>query len=475
MSSYLPTIVTQPLAKGSDLLRGALGSFSWGPALTVSKAAVVSLFERIESGTLVVVDETTGKTNSYGQKIAKEHSKLTNGVNGTKKRTPGTSKIELFIKKEAFWVRLFLFADMGFAEAYMLGEVECADLTGFFELFIQNRDQLANATTLTSSIAATITGLARSTNTLSNSLLNVSAHYDISNEMFAAFLSDDMTYSCPIWKSRSSLDLEEETLEAAQMTKLHRFIDGARIKPTDHVLEIGTGWGSFAIEAVRTTGCRVTSLTLSIEQKALAEKRIFAAGFADKIEVKLMDYRALPTPRIPYDKVVSIEMLEAVGAEYLETYFSCIHRLLKKDGIAVFQCITMPENRYEAYAKGEDFIRKYIFPGGHLPSISQLVEKISKGSEGTLVVEKIENIGGHYAKTLRLWRENFMHNFESRIKPALMTEHDDMGEREVEVFQRKWEFYFCYCEAGFSTKTLGDAIITVGREGAMELMEGIPL
>jgi len=312
-------------------------------------------------------------------------------------------------------------------------------IANLWKLFIQNRTQLGNATTLTSSIAATITGLARSTNTLSNSLLNVSAHYDISNEMFAAFLSPDMTYSCPIWRLQSSADFEEESLEAAQMTKLYRFIDGAKIKPSDHVLEIGTGWGSFAIEAVKKTGCKVTSLTLSIEQKALAEKRIDAAGFGDRIEVLLMDYRALPTPRVLYDKVISIEMLEAVGAEYLETYFSCIHRLMKPDGIAVFQCITMPEGRYEAYAKGEDFIRKYIFPGGHLPSISQLAENISKGSEGTLVVEKIENIGGHYAKTLRLWREEFMKNFESRIRPALILDHQDMGDKEVDVFQRKWE------------------------------------
>lgn len=343
------------------------------------------------------------------------------------------------------------------------------------QLFILNRSQLANATTLTSSIAATMTGLARSTNTLSNSLLNIQAHYDISNEMFAAFLSEDMTYSCPIWKPASSANTDEETLEAAQMTKLNRFIDGAHLKPTDHVLEIGTGWGSFAMAAVKKTGCRVTTLTLSIEQKALAEKRIAAAGMSDKIEVLLMDYRALPIPKVLYDKVISIEMLEAVGAEYLETYFSCIHRLLKKDGIAVFQCITMPEGRYEAYARGEDFIRKYIFPGGHLPSISQLVETISKGSEGTLVVERIENIGAHYAKTLRLWREAFLKNFESRIKAALVTEHDNMGEKEIEVFRRKWIYYFAYCEAGFATKTLGDAIITVGREGCLELMEGIPL
>ncbi|KAK2624413.1 hypothetical protein QTJ16_006363 [Diplocarpon rosae] len=479
MPSYLPTTLTAPITRGADLLRGALGGVSWGPALSVSKAAVTSLLANIKIGHLTICDETTGKTLTFGQKIAKEYTKKTNGtgangVNGTRK-SGGVRRVELVVKRETFWVRLFLFADMGFAEAYMLGDFECEDLTGFFELFILNRNQLANATTLTSSIAATITGLARSTNTLSNSLLNIQAHYDISNEMFAAFLSDDMTYSCPIWKPVSSADTEEETLEAAQMTKLNRFIEGARIKPSDHVLEIGTGWGSFAMEAVKKTGCRVTTLTLSIEQKALAEKRIAAAGFEDRIEVLLMDYRALPTPKVLYDKVVSIEMLEAVGAEYLETYFSCIHRLLKKDGIAVFQCITMPEGRYEAYAKGEDFIRKYIFPGGHLPSISQLVQNISKGSEGTLVVEKIENIGGHYAKTLRLWREGFVKNFESRIRPALMNEHDNMGDKEVEVFRRKWIYYFVYCEAGFATKTLGDAIITVGREGAMELMDGIPL
>jgi cyclopropane-fatty-acyl-phospholipid synthase len=264
--------------------------------------------------------------------------------------------------------------------------------------------------------------------------------------MFAAFLSPDMTYSCPIWRLSHpegvegvEAENESETLEAAQMTKLHRFITNARIKPSDHVLEIGTGWGSFAIEAVRQTGCKVTSLTLSIEQKALAEKRISAAGFQDKIEILLMDYRALPTPSQPYDKIISIEMLEAVGAEYLETYFRVIHRLLKKDGIAVFQCITMPECRYEGYAKGEDFIRKYIFPGGHLPSISQLVRMISQGSEGTLVVERVENIGGHYARTLRLWRQDFMRNFEGRIRSALLHDHRNMGGKEVEVFRRKWE------------------------------------
>lgn len=164
--------------------------------------------------------------------------------------------------------------------------------------------------------------------------------------MFAAFLSPDMTYSCPIWLPTSNPAHKTETLEQAQERKLQRFIDNAKIRSSDHVLEIGTGWGSFAIQAVQQTGCRVTSLTLSKEQKALAEERIAAAGLTDNIEVLLCDYRALPIPREgPYDKVVSIEMLEAVGKEFLATYFECVDKLLKKEGgVAVFQCITMPES-----------------------------------------------------------------------------------------------------------------------------------
>lgn len=285
---------------------------------------------------------------------------------------------------------------------------------------------------------------------MSNALLNISAHYDISNEMFAAFLSDDLTYSCPIWTSKSILGDKVETLEDAQLRKLDRFIDNAKIKPTDHVLEIGTGWGSFAIRAVQRTGCRITSLTLSREQKELAEGRIADHGLTENIEILLCDYRALPMPREgPYDKVVSIEMLEAVGREFLNTYFECIHKLLKpQGGIAVFQCITMPEERYEAYSRGEDFIRKYIFPGGHLPTVSQLVRSIEGGSGGLLVVDSIENIGPHYAKTLRIWKENFMTNFEKRIRPALLDEHEGMTNADAALFRRKWEVSISLTESG---------------------------
>jgi cyclopropane-fatty-acyl-phospholipid synthase len=303
---------------------------------------------------------------------------------------------------------------------------------------------LANGITLFSSLANIVSGLARKTNTLANARLHISAHYDISNSMFAAFLSPDMTYSCPIWKLKSSAEHEEESLEAAQYTKLNYFISQAHIQPTDHVLEIGSGWGSFAIAAVKATGCRVTTLTLSTEQKVLAEERIAAAGLSDRIEVLLCDYRALPPPPEGYfDKVVSIEMLEAVGAEFLMTYFGCIDKLLKPEGgIAVFQCITIPETRYEAYAKGNDFIREYIFPGGHLPAVSQLVANIHAGSQGKLIVDDIKNIGGHYAKTLRQWGEKFEENFDRDIKPALLLEHKDMCDKDVEVFRRKWKVSF---------------------------------
>ena len=259
--------------------------------------------------------------------------------------------------------------------------------------------------------------------------------------MFAAFLSEDMTYSCPIWSPLSDPSAAHEALEGAQIRKLKYFITQAKIKASDHVLEIGTGWGSFAISAVKETGCKITSLTLSKEQKELAEDRIKAAGLSDQIRVLLCDYRALPAPdKGSYDKVVSIEMLEAVGREYLETYFECINHLLKPEGgIAVFQCITMPENRYETYSKGEDFIRKYIFPGGHLPTVSQLIRSIERGSGGTLIPDGVLNIGGHYAKTLRLWRQGFESNFDTRIRPALLEEHGSMTEKDVELFRRKWQ------------------------------------
>lgn len=468
------------LTERATALVSYAGSFAWPPLLSLSRGASLGLLRKIQIGSLQITDSDGSITICGSPRRAGETLE-------SEKTVFSTPHTELRVLNDLFWVRLLLFADMGFAESYMLGEVSCSDLTAFFKLFIVNKNYLSNGVTLSSSLLGKLSALIRKTNTLTNARLNIAAHYDISNDMFAAFLSPDMTYSCPIWLPKYDPASLEETLEQAQYRKLNRFIDNARIKSTDHVLEIGTGWGSFAILAVQKTGCRVTSLTLSSEQKKLAEERISAAGFSDKIKVLLCDYRSLPVPKEEkdkYDKVVSIEMLEAVGAEYLSTYFRCIDNLLKSNGgVAVFQCITIPESRYAGYSTSDDFIRRYIFPGGHLPTITQLLTSIREGSSDTkrrveprLIPESIENIGPHYAKTLRLWRGSFMQSFQEKIRPALLAEHaGKMGDEEVEVFKRKWEYYFAYCEAGFATKTLGDVVLTVGREGAVEMMEEVPL
>jgi len=476
--------ILSPVFNRATALASYAGSLAWPPLLSVSRGAILALLKNIQVGSLQIRD-ADGTLTICGSPPRAQ-------AGDSEKSVYTIPHAELRVLNDLFWIRLLLFADMGFSESYMLGEVECSDLTAFFKLFIVNREYLSNGSTIFSNISGKVAGLVRKTNTLDNARLNISAHYDISNDMFAAFLSPDMTYSCPIWLPKSNAVSSQETLEQAQYRKLHRFINNARIKSTDHVLEIGTGWGSFAILAVEKTNCRVTSLTLSEEQKKLAETRIREAGFQDRIKVLLCDYRSLPVPATEqekYDKVVSIEMLEAVGAEFLPTYFACVDRLLKKaSGVAVFQCITMPESRYAVYRDSDDFIRRYIFPGGHLPTLTQLLDAIREGSSTRttppqLIPESVENIGPHYAKTLRLWRQSFMQNFASSIRPALIKEHDvegtrkgvGIGEEDVEVFRRKWEYYFAYCEAGFATKTLGDVILTVGREGAVGMMEDVPL
>jgi len=329
--SMLQTIITRFTA-----LRASAGSLGWDSLVQLSRSGCLNLLRKIEIGCLEIVD-TNGKIYTCGD-------------------SSSLPKTRLQVHKETFWVRLALFADMGFAESYMLSEVSCSDLTSFFKLFILNKSQLSGGSTVTASLSNYFTGLLRKTNTLANARLNIASHYDISNDMFAAFLSEDMTYSCPIWLTTSDPKSASETLEEAQDRKLSRFILNTRIKRGDRVLEIGTGWGSLAIKAVQDTGCTVTSLTLSIQQKELAEERIREAGLEDSIQVMLCDYREHQVPEEgPYDKLVSIEMLEAVGAQYLDIYFGCVDKLLKKEGgIACFQCITIPES--VSQTPGEDVV-----------------------------------------------------------------------------------------------------------------------
>ncbi|CAG8670239.1 10391_t:CDS:2 [Acaulospora morrowiae] len=391
----------------------------------------------------------------YIRVISKEHV-----YEFGKKGSPLCSEIK--ITNDTFWVRLLLFGDLGFAEAYMLGDVTCDDLVTLIKIFSENSSRLDELSGILSYVFNTIGYVMNSqfANTISNAINNISAHYDISNEMFACFLSADMTYSSAFFES------EQDTLEEAQYRKLRMIIRKARICKDDHVLEIGSGWGSFAIEAVKQTGCKVTTLTLSVQQKNLAEERIAKAGLSSSITVLLCDYRELPASH-QFDKIVSIEMIEAVGSQYLTTYFECCDKFLKKEGgIGVFQVITMPETKYHSYCREI---------GSHCPDITTLVNAIYKGSRGRLIIDNIENIGPHYARTLRLWRLKFLEVFNKRIQPSLLKSWPNMTNEEIEIFRKKWEFYFAYCEGGFASGILGDVQVVVSREGNKAFLDGIPM
>ncbi|KAM0751461.1 cyclopropane-fatty-acyl-phospholipid synthase [Meredithblackwellia eburnea MCA 4105] len=495
-SSYFATPNYREASKGKlvDIadkaihgLKEAFVSKSWGPMVVLAQTAIVALMEKIERGQLRLVS-SDGKLYTFGTPAI--YSEKYPNPNKTAGPSPADEiTVELVVVNDAFWVRMLLLSDLGFAEAYMAGDIEVDNLENIFKLFILNRASLGElstgvAGTLYSAFNAIIN--TKFVNSLSNSISNISAHYDISNRMFESFLSPDMTYSCAIFgeeegglegdlklaprKTPPTPGVDE--LQAAQMRKIREVIAKAKITKGDKVLEIGSGWGSFAIEAVRTTGCTVDTLTLSIEQKMLAEERISEAGLSSFIKVHLLDYRSLPgTFTGAFDRVISIEMIEAVGKEFLPTYFATVDKVLKPErGLAVVQVITMPEARFESYGKSVDFIQKWIFPGGFLPSVTCLVDAILAGSKGRLLVEQIDNIGPHYARTLREWRRRFEATFDTDIVPALRQAYPELkGRKGVDVFRRKWIYYFAYCASGFSTRALGDHILTITREGNLSL------
>ncbi|KAL1745293.1 CFS1-like protein [Schizophyllum fasciatum] len=418
-------------------------------------------------------------------------------------------KAELRVLDDAFWLRLCLMGDLGFSEAYMYSEVQCDDLVSLFMIFLDNRENLVNLDSRLSYLYTLPQKLTsyRFLNTIGNSRSNISAHYDISNAMFAGFLSKDMTYSCAIFSdldgdlgtcsSPSSRPRRDGTsissgsstpakvqgdeedvndLYEAQIRKLDHIIKKARILPGNRILEIGSGWGSLAIRIAQSVpDTTIDTITLSSQQLLLAEQRIAAEGLSHRIRVHLMDYREMPPEwEHTFDRVVSIEMLEAVGREFIPVYFAKLDWALKlKDACGVIQCITIPEARFERYIREVDFIRKWIFPGGFLPTLTFLLECLATGSFGRLTVDSVSNIGPHYARTLREWRKRFLDRFDSVIEPALRQEHPEVmsgprGDVEVEVFKRKWNYYYCYCEVGFTTRTLGDHIVTFTREGFQE-------
>jgi len=349
----------------------------------------------------------------------------------------------LKINNDNFFVNVLIHADIGFSEAFMYSDCDTNDLTKLIHLFLENREYLDNLDTSFAWAGHIFDyfGHSQHKNTEENSVVNIRSHYDLSNDVFQTFLDPTMTYSCAYFGS------PDDTLEVAQIKKITKIIQKARITADDHVLEIGCGWGTFAIRAVRQTGCRITAITISVEQQTLARERVKAAGLEDKISIELIDYRNITGQ---FDKIVSIEMLEAVGHEYLGTFFEACDKLLKPNGLLVVQVITVPDFRYDKYRKSCDFIQKYIFQGGNCPSLSALTNAMKSSSKFT--VEQLENIGPHYAKTLCLWKDTFIANKDKITALGFDS-----------VFFRKWIYYFCYCEAGFASRTLGDLQIIFTR------------
>lgn len=357
----------------------------------------------------------------------------------TAELAPGvTNHASIRVRRAAFFKKCLLHGDIGFAESFIDGDWDTPDLTAVVAWFVLNH---RHAPTLSGSsrarsVALNLLRLADRfrhllrPNDRTTARRNIAEHYDLSNDFFALWLDESMMYSAARWE-RSDASLTE-----AQVAKNDALCRSLRLKPTDHVLEIGTGWGAWSIHAASKYGCRVTTVTISRQQRDLAVKRIAAAGLSDRIEVLMQDYRDI-TGR--FDKIVSIEMLEAVGHQYLPDYAAACDRLLKPDGLLALQFITVPDHRYAALRGGVDFIQKHIFPGSLLLSVNRLNQVLSE--KGGFVVQAHEDFGRDYSKTLRLWRESF----SAKLDQVRALGFD-------ERFIRKWHYYLCYCEAAFALR-----------------------
>jgi cyclopropane-fatty-acyl-phospholipid synthase len=340
------------------------------------------------------------------------------------------------IHDPAFYRHVALNGSVGAGEAFMDGLWECDDLVALVRILVRNRDHLDGMETGLARIGGwAMRGWhALLRNTRRGSRHNVAAHYDLGNALFAVFLDDNLMYSSALYEN------DDDTLETASTRKLERICHKLDLRAEHHVLEIGSGWGGFALHAARHHGCRVTTTTISREQYDLARQRVQAAGLDERIEVLLKDYRDLEGR---HDRVVSIEMIEAIGHHYLDTYFGTVDRLLKPDGLALIQAITIEDHRYRKALKSVDFIKRHIFPGSFIPSIAAMGDAIARKSE--LRIFNLEDIGPSYARTLHEWRRRFL----SRLDDVRALGYSQR-------FIRMWVFYLCYCEGGFLERSIGD-------------------
>jgi cyclopropane-fatty-acyl-phospholipid synthase len=334
---------------------------------------------------------------------------------------------------------------VGAGEAYIRGLWRCDDLTGLVRIFVANREVMNGMDSRWALLSRPVLKAFHffNRNSKVGSARNISAHYDLGNALYELMLDPTMAYSCGIFES------EHATLEQASIAKFEAICRKLQLKPEDRVVEIGTGWGGLAIHAASKYGCHVTTTTISREQHDYAKEKIARAGLEDRITLLLEDYRDL---KGRYDKAISIEMIEAVGANYLDTYLAKCSSLLAPHGAMLLQAITIQDQFYEQARKSVDYIQRFIFPGSFIPSVDAISRSLTRATD--LKIFNLEDIGPHYARTLREWRRNF---FEHLPKVRALGYPDS--------FVRLWEFYLCYCEGGYAERQLGDVQLLLTKPG----------
>lgn len=366
----------------------------------------------------------------------------------------GDISAQIIISDKRFFERCILYGDIGFGEAYTEGYWSTPNITEVIKWVILNVEDAPSVSG--SKIKAGALNVLKLLNRLQhvrrgNSQLrakeNIAEHYDLNNDFFRIFLDPTMTYSCAVFKNK------EMTLQEAQLNKYEMLCQSLNLKRGDHVLEIGSGWGENALYMAKKYGCKVTSITISEEQYKLANEKIEKEGMKDVIEIRMSDYRSISGK---FDKIVSIEMLEAVGHEFLDSYFKKCHELLKPNGILALQVITCPDSRYDSMRKGVDWIQKHIFPGSLLPSVAALNGAVNRTGDMTLI--GLKEMGEHYVQTLKQWSERFNQSVNEVKKLGF----DDS-------FIRKWNYYLSYCEAAFAMRNIFVMQLIYSRPNNLEI------
>ena len=386
-----------------------------GMLVGIARRAVFSHLKKIDRGSITVIEG--GERHAFGRE--------------------GGLAATITVHDPAFYTDMAFGGSIGAGEAYMAGFWSADDLTRLVRIIVLNRRLL---TEMEGGLAAFMQPLhwlmhAFRKNTQAGSRKNISAHYDLGNDFYRLWLDATMTYSCNIFER------QDTTLEDAATAKYDRICRKLGLKPTDHVLEIGTGWGGFAVHAAKHYGCRVTTTTISRQQHDWAKERFAREGVSGRVELLFEDYRDLTGK---YDKLVSIEMIEAVGHHFLDTYLKVCSERLKEDGMMALQAITITDQDYEAHIRSVDFIRRYIFPGGFIPSVPAITRSLAKVTD--LRLFHLEDLTPHYARTLHVWRDRFFANIDAVRKLGY-----------PETFIRMWEYYLCYCEGAFLERYIGSA------------------